>query len=297
MCKVNQTEESITPVQETSTESKIEAFWHFPTLIYSVKAPQFLPAAKKVVTEAIAEKKKEITKLNEIYPLIMTKNLNSDARMFDLAKFIAQSAWDILDSQGYAMQNLSTYFTEFWCQEHHKHSAMEQHVHGYGSQLVGFYFIDVPENSSRVVFHDPKAGKVQLNLPEKDMSQATPASNMINFVPEAGTVMFANAWLAHSFTRHAASKPMRFIHHQPGIMPACHFDEARQIGDIAIHRIMAFNYHQRPSCAAPRLGQCFFRRAVIIMREGDAFGSGKPGTFQAGIVNGPIMHNKIARFH
>jgi hypothetical protein len=69
------------------------------------------------------------------------------------------------------------------------------------------------------VFHDPKAGKVQLNLPEKDTSQATAASNMINFVPEAGMVMFANAWLAHSFSRHAASKPMRFIHFNVSVQP------------------------------------------------------------------------------
>jgi len=212
MCKSGKVDEGSMPVQEAVTEAKFEAFLHFPTVIYSIKAPHFLEAAREVVGEAIAVKKKAIKKLNEIYPLIMTDNLNSDPRMLDLSNFIAQTAWDILNDQGYAMQNFSTYFTEFWCQEHHKHSAMEQHVHGYGSQIVGFYFIDVPKDSSLVLFHDPKAGKVQLNLPEKDMSMATPASNAINFVPEAGTIMFANSWLAHSFTRHAASKPMRFIH-------------------------------------------------------------------------------------
>jgi uncharacterized protein (TIGR02466 family) len=180
--------------------------------VYSIKLPQFLGAAKTVVKEAIAVKRKEVKKLNEIYPLIMTDNLHTDPRMADLAAFIGQTAWNILDGQGYMMQNLSTYFTEFWCQEHHKHSAMEQHVHGFGSQLVGFYFIDVPKNSSVVLFHDPKAGKVQANLPEKDMNQATYASNIINFVAEDGLCMFAPAWLAHSFTRHAADKPMRFIH-------------------------------------------------------------------------------------
>lgn len=219
MCKSGQLDES-KPVQEPAEKPKVEAFWHFPTLIYSVKAPQFLATAKTVVNEAISEKKKAIKKLDEIYPVIMTDNLNSDPRMLDLANFIAQTAWEILDSQGYAMQHFSTYFTEFWCQEHHKHSAMEQHVHGYGSQIVGFYFIDVPKDSSRVLFHDPKAGKVQLNLPEKDMSQATAASNVINFAPEAGTVMLANAWLAHSFSRHAASKPMRFIHFNVSVQNA-----------------------------------------------------------------------------
>lgn len=220
MCKANQTGEAVSPTQETPEDPQVEAFLHFPTMIYTVKASKFLGAAKAVAMEAIAEKKKEIKKLNEIYPVIMTGNLNGDPRMLDLANFIAQSAWNILDGQGYAMQDLSTYFTEFWCQEHHKHSAMEQHVHGYGSQIVGFYFIDVPENSSRVLFHDPKSGKVQINLPEKDMSVATMASNIINFVPEAGTVMFANSWLAHSFTRHAASKPMRFIHFNVSVQQA-----------------------------------------------------------------------------
>jgi len=206
-------------LEKTSTFSKdlhetpqMEALWHFPTIIYSVKAPQFLDAAKEVVTEAIAEKKREMKKLNEIYPLIMTGNLNGDPRMLDLANFIAQSAWGILDGQGYDMQHFSTYFTEFWCQEHHKHSAMEQHVHGHGAQIVGFYFIDVPKDSSRVLFHDPRPGKVQLNLPEKANILATAASNVINFVPEPGACMFTNAWLAHSFTQHASKSPMRFIH-------------------------------------------------------------------------------------
>ena len=220
MCSVSQIDESKSPVQDTPAGPNIEAMFHFPVAIYNVKAPQFLDTAKAVVSEELAIKKKEIKKLNEIYPVIMTGNLNSDPRMLDLANFIAQSAWEILDSQGYAMQNLSTYFTEFWCQEHHKHSAMEQHVHGYGSQIVGFYFIDVPKDSSRVLFHDPKAGKVQLNLPEKDASLATLASNYINFVPEAGTIMFANSWLPHSFTRHAASKPMRFIHFNVAVQQA-----------------------------------------------------------------------------
>lgn len=209
MSKVIKSKSNSDPMEDSP---KIEAYWHFPSIVYSVKAPQFLNSARTVVTEALADRKKEIKKLDEIYPLIMTGNLNNDPRMLELANFIAQSSWEILDSQGYAMGEMSTYFTEFWCQEHHKHSAMEQHVHGYGSQIVGFYFIDVPEKSSRVLFHDPKAGKVQLNLPEKDMAQASFASNTINFVPEAGTVMFSNAWLAHSFTRHAANKPMRFIH-------------------------------------------------------------------------------------
>jgi hypothetical protein len=106
-----------------------------------------------------------------------------------------------------------------WTQEHHKHSLMEQHVHGYGVQMVGFYFLDTPEESGRAMFYDPKPGKVQLNLPETDPTQATIASNMINFQATPGRLMFTNAWLAHSFTKNGANKPMRFIHFNVGVAP------------------------------------------------------------------------------
>ena len=114
--------------------------------------------------------------------------------------------------QGYAMDNFLIGFTEMWTQEHHKHSAMDQHIHGFGAQIVGFYFLEAPEGSSRVVFHDPRASKLPIDLPETDMTKATIASKMINFEPKPGLLIFANAWLAHAFTRHAADKPIKFVH-------------------------------------------------------------------------------------
>ena len=50
------------------------------------------------------------------------------------------------------------------------------------------------------------------DLPQKDIGQATLASQMINFVPRPGLLMFAPAWLAHSFTRHESDDPIKFVH-------------------------------------------------------------------------------------
>lgn len=205
----------------------IDPFFCFPTAVYITKFPKFLPVAKEVCNENISKRKEEIKNLNEIYPVIMTDNLIGDMRLLDMENCIGQTACNILDSQGYDMKNYATYFTEFWCQEHHKHSGMEQHVHGGGSQIVGFYFVDVPKESSRVMFHDPKAGKVQLGLRQSNASQITPASDTINFVPEEGMCIFTNSWLPHSFSRHASKVPMRFIHFNISIKDnpsptACH---------------------------------------------------------------------------
>ena len=43
-------------------------------------------------------------------------------------------------------------------------------------------------------------------------ANATIASKMINFEPKPGLMIFSNAWLAHSFTRHASEKPIKFVH-------------------------------------------------------------------------------------
>ena len=207
-------------------QSVLQVEYHFPTPVYLAQKPEFLPGLRAACDEHLAARHKE-TELNEIYPVYMTGNMYNDPRCTALAQFIAQSAWEILNSQGYDMQNLNTYFTEFWCQEHFKHSLMEQHVHGNGAQIVGFYFVDSPDDSSLVQFHDPKAGKVQTNLPESNMANVTHASNAVLYKATPGTVMFAPAWLAHSFTRHGSDKPMRFIHFNINVTPAANLSEAK----------------------------------------------------------------------
>jgi uncharacterized protein (TIGR02466 family) len=202
----------ITPIEtETHVVTGPQVFTYFPTLIYTDKKPEFLDVVREVSDEYI-EKAKADHDLNEIYPVYMTGSFYDDPRLAAFSQAVGQAAWDVLSGQGYNMNGLSTYFTEMWSQQHYKHSSMEQHVHGFGSQIVGFYFTQTPEDCSRVLFHDPRAGKVMINLPEADMGMATPASSTINFKPEPGMLIFTNAWLAHSFTRHAAVDPIQFVH-------------------------------------------------------------------------------------
>ena len=196
-----------------------EVAYHFPCPIYLMERPDFLDVVNAVSEEYLdlARGKRE---LDEIYPVLMTENYFANEKLKEFSEFIGDTAWNILNEQGYAMQGNTVSFMEMWSQEHHKHSAMDQHVHGYGSQITGFYFLETPENCSRVVFHDPRVGKVQIDLPEHEITNATAASKMINFEPKPGMLIFANSWLAHSFTRHAADKPIKFVHFNLGVSQA-----------------------------------------------------------------------------
>lgn len=213
-------------VAEVVKNTQLQVAYHFPCPIYLIERPDFLNIVNEVSKESLLQQHEE-RKLDDIYPVMMSGNYFADPRLTKFTEFVGATAWNILAEQGYFMQDKMVSFTEMWTQEHHKHSAMDQHIHGYGSQIVGFYFLEVPENSSRLVFHDPRMGKPLIDLPETDVNQATIASKMINFKPKPGLMVFANAWLAHSFTKHAADKPIKFVHFnlsvqmaQPVVAPA-----------------------------------------------------------------------------
>ena len=206
-------------VAQVVLQTQLQVAYHFPCPIYIIERPDFLEVVNTVSEEALEAQRKE-RNLNEIYPVYMTGNYFGDQRMAEFSEFVGATAWNILNEQGYDMADKAVQFTEMWTQEHHKHSAMDAHVHGFGSQIVGFYFLETPEDCSHVAFHDPRAAKVQIDLPEQDVSMATPASKMINFTPKPGMMIFANSWLMHSFTRHAADLPIKFVHFNLIVIPA-----------------------------------------------------------------------------
>lgn len=199
-------------------QAPLDQFHYFATPIYITKQPQFLNVLKAISADSI-KKVNGKNKPNKIHPVLMSGSMLEDERIAEFAEFVGSTAWNILASQGFAMDQFSTSFTELWCQEHYQTSSMDYHAHPGGNFIVGFYFLDVPEGAPHAVIHDPRPGRIMMSLPEADPTQATLASTMINFKPEAGMMMFAPAWLAHSFGRNASKEPFRFVHFNLTVQP------------------------------------------------------------------------------
>jgi uncharacterized protein (TIGR02466 family) len=191
---------------------------HFSSVFYSISKPGFLDSVKEVSQEALALSKSQQDP-NAIHLAVMSTGINGDARIVDFETFIAQSAWTILDSQGFDMTNFSTFVNELWCQEHSQYSTMPQHTHQFGVQISGFYFLETPENSSMVELHDPRPGKVQASLPMKNPENITESNNSVFIRPEPGMFIFTNSWLPHSFTLNQSKEVSRFVHFNVSIMP------------------------------------------------------------------------------
>jgi uncharacterized protein (TIGR02466 family) len=184
---------------------------YFPTNTYTILKPEFLDQVKPVAYEYLEKIKSEYP-INEMYPFYQTYNFYNDNRISDFSNYIVNTAWQILNSQGYGMQEKTTRFTSMWLQSHHKYSMMERHIHPDDSQIIGFYFLDTPENCNRMIIHDPRSAKVQISMQENDATELSYASNMIYFAPEPGMLYFINSWVPHSFSKNGSDDPCNFIH-------------------------------------------------------------------------------------
>jgi uncharacterized protein (TIGR02466 family) len=189
---------------------KLEEMHYFASPVYVVQKTDFLGAVNTVSAryeEASREHKKDGKYVN-----LMTGSYAHEPELEEFSRYVSQTAWNILASQGFAMDQMVTYFTEMWTQEHNQLSTMDTHVHGGGTQISAFYFLDMPVNGSKFVIHDPRPGKVIVNLPETDTSKITLGSHQIVFTPSVGTMIFTNAWLPHSLTKNMSTGPVRFVH-------------------------------------------------------------------------------------
>ena len=207
-------------MENTVDKNDLDAITLFPTTIYRASAPEFIDVVRTAgINSTLTEEELKAHGVNksELYPVEMSGDITYDPTIEEFGKYIIQTGFNVLLDQGFDMHGLQTVFQSMWMQEHHKFSGMEQHTHGEGSQLVGFYFIDVPENSSLIMLHDPRPGKVQINLPPADHENVAYASPHAFMQPKAGDLILTNAWLPHSFTRHGSDEPLRFVHINIGV--------------------------------------------------------------------------------
>lgn len=179
----------------------------FTTPVYVGNFLEDVETVKKVAEDKIYH-----TEQTTLENSKMSGSFFHDERIFDFAKSILQSSWDILDRQGHLMENYQTVYESMWLQTHAKNSYMPQHTHSGNNQLVGFYFLEVPEQSTQLLLHDPRIGKTQINLDEKDITQLTNASLYTVLNPQVGQLILTPAWLAHSFTPNQSNSPVKFVH-------------------------------------------------------------------------------------
>lgn len=185
--------------------------YHFETAIYQVYKPDWIEKTLEICEPYYKSAKLSGNGFKKTFPVYQTDNLQSESELNFLHTFIIQSASAILDSQGYDLSKHELYFEEMWAQEVHTYGHHFTHVHG-NCHISGFYFLECPEDGVYPLFYDPRPGKVQSDLPEKNIDDITLATQTCNYKPKPGLMMLFNSWLPHGFQLNASNLDCKFIH-------------------------------------------------------------------------------------
>lgn len=189
--------------------------YYFYTPIYFNQKKEWVSNLNKITDPYILESKnKNLSISNKDFAIVHHSDpLAHDINFEEFIKYINITAYNILNNQGFNLTDYSLVTTELWVQEFSSlgggnHSP---HIHWNG-HISGFYFLKCSDKTSFPIFHDPRSGRMMNLLPEKNQSQITIASSVINFKPKPGDFMFFNSYLQHEFSVDHGIEPFRFIH-------------------------------------------------------------------------------------
>jgi uncharacterized protein (TIGR02466 family) len=165
------------------------------------------------INEAVKNNKKYFINNKDFGLVHHSSFLMNDINFLKFIEFISKRSYSILDEQGYDLKDYSLALRELWVQEFSKEGGGHHSIHTHwNGHMSGFYFLKCSDKTSFPVFHDPRSGKIMIQLPEKDTNKITDASEKISFRPKPGTFVFFNSYLGHEFVVDHGIEPFRFIH-------------------------------------------------------------------------------------
>jgi uncharacterized protein (TIGR02466 family) len=159
------------------------------------------------------ENKKRIINNKEFGFSNHSSSLANDENFLEFTKFICKKSFNFLDEEGYDLSNYFLSVSDLWVQEFAKNGGGNHNTHVHSnSHVSGFYFLKCSNKTSYPIFHDPRPGKLMIQLPQKNKTLITEASESVPLFPTPGTFVFFNSYVGHEFPVDSGIEPFRFIH-------------------------------------------------------------------------------------
>ena len=198
----------------------------FESVVYRKELPEYVERLNKITNDYLQKARKDtrpvILEREKKYGVAIGDHgmsyhshgkLYQDKRMDDFEMLIRSTARNVLEAQGFDTSGHSMEYTEMWVQQfadkgggHH-----ETHVH-WDNHISGFYFLKCSDRTSVPVFHDPRPGRMMLNLPIRDHTKLCYAMERQIVRPKPGTLLMFNSYLPHEFKVDSGIDAFRFIH-------------------------------------------------------------------------------------
>jgi uncharacterized protein (TIGR02466 family) len=204
-------------------QEKLKVHKLFETMLYVYEDSSYvkplIKATDKFIEEGKVFNKDRMKKRDNIYKKKVgdiglshaSTSLIGNKKFEHFSKFVEQSAFRILESQGFDMSKQIIDYTDLWVQEFGKKGGGHQRVHIHNGHISGFYFLKCSNKTSYPIFHDPRPAAMITKLPYK-LPLQTNSIQQVDFRPTPGKFMFFNSFLPHEFSVDPGVEPFRFIH-------------------------------------------------------------------------------------
>lgn len=187
-------------------------FHYFQTPIYREEKPEWVDQTLVALEKHFQYTKNRKVEFNDCSPVTQTAHTGQDTELEFLTNYFGSTAFDILQKQGYELNQYDFYVSGMWGQEFQYGGINDLHVHP-NTQMCGVYFLNTPERGSYPIFSDPRPGKAMTEFFMSDYSNVyvgTPKIHFNNVMP--GTFLFFNAWVPHQITVNFSQEPTKFVH-------------------------------------------------------------------------------------
>ena len=171
----------------------------FDTLIYQAEIPKylnnkdFMAVCDEHTDKAIADAKQSIDERHKKFNADIKDHgmsyhsgpkLYEEDRFHNFELLIRNTGRNILTDQGFDLSNYTLDYTEMWIQKfaYEGGGHQDSHVH-WDNHISGFYFVECSDRTSKPIFHDPRPGRMMLNLPIKNHSKLCPAMERLLVAP------------------------------------------------------------------------------------------------------------------
>lgn len=213
----------------TNKLDTLETSNYFACPVYTIEKPEWVSKIDKACDKHIKEAyKREKPRQQQRKKDLGTKHYNAvkdhgmsyhsgpierDPALKDFVDYCGNTARNILDEQGFDMNNYTMFFTECWVQEFSKHGGGHHNTHIHSdNHISGFYYLKCSPTTSLPIFHDPRPGALMTGLKQKDKTKISYANDQVHYLPKPGTLIFFNSYMPHQYSLHDGYEDFRFIH-------------------------------------------------------------------------------------
>tara|TARA_R100000656_G_scaffold108813_1_gene80894 strand:- start:828 stop:1505 length:678 start_codon:yes stop_codon:yes gene_type:complete len=213
--------------------NKFNASVYFGTPVWTNEVPEFIKPINKLADRYIKKAKKDLQaglkERNKFYKRNLgdfglsnhSVSINTDPEAKAFADYCGNRSYEFLDWCGFDLRNHSLHYTEMWVQEFSSKGGGHHNTHVHWNQHVsGFYFLKASEKTSMPVLHDPRPGTMMTQLPQKEFSKITHASEAVHYKVKPGMMVIIPGYTPHEYPIDMGIEPFRFVHWNIQVVPS-----------------------------------------------------------------------------